>query len=68
MKLWGRAVDPRAKYRVAFNDFTAQGGDGFDVARQGTDLALVGNDLDALLEYLRSHPNTKPGRSRIVRN
>jgi 2',3'-cyclic-nucleotide 2'-phosphodiesterase/3'-nucleotidase len=46
----GAAIDPKATYLVATNDFMAQGGDGFDVFAKGPDLK-VSEDLvrDALV-------------------
>ncbi|CAN5404455.1 bifunctional metallophosphatase/5'-nucleotidase [soil metagenome] len=66
MRLMGKAIDPKASYRVAVNNFLAEGGDGFMTFKDGRDPIGGGNDLDALLEYLRSHPNAKAARSRVV--
>lgn len=49
-------LDRNAKYRAVVNGFLAAGGDGFDVLARGTDRQGMGNDLDALVAYLRSLP------------
>jgi 5'-nucleotidase len=41
-------------YRIAVNSFLAEGGDGFVVLRQGTDRIGGGQDIDALLDYLKA--------------
>jgi 5'-nucleotidase len=56
----GTAVDPAARYRVAVNNFLAAGGDNFTTFAQGTDLQGGPIDLDALLDYLKAHPNLAP--------
>jgi 2',3'-cyclic-nucleotide 2'-phosphodiesterase (5'-nucleotidase family) len=38
----GKRLDPGAKYKVATNDFMAQGGDGFDMIAKGEGLTLPG--------------------------
>ncbi len=38
----GKRIDPGAKYKVATNDFMAQGGDGFTMIARGEGLALPG--------------------------
>jgi 2',3'-cyclic-nucleotide 2'-phosphodiesterase (5'-nucleotidase family) len=38
----GKKLDPGAKYKVATNDFMAQGGDGFDMLAKGDNLTLPG--------------------------
>ena len=49
----GQPLDTKATYRVVVNTFLSQGGDGFDVLLKGTDRHSAGNDLDALLAYLK---------------
>ncbi|CAN5335843.1 bifunctional metallophosphatase/5'-nucleotidase [soil metagenome] len=66
MRLMGKPIDAKASYRVAVNSFLSEGGDGFMTFKEGGDRIGGGNDLDALLEYLRSHPNAKAARSRVV--
>jgi len=48
----GRPVDPAALYRVAVNDFLANGGDGFEVLTRGRTLGQAGADIEALEAYL----------------
>jgi 5'-nucleotidase len=59
-------VDTSASYRVAMNNFTAEGGDGFTVFKSCTD-ALGGEvDLDAFVRYLGAHdPLSPPTLDRI---
>jgi 5'-nucleotidase len=53
MTLNGVAVDPAATYRVAMNDFLANGGDGFGLLTAGTNrVTSPGFDVDALVAYL----------------
>jgi 5'-nucleotidase len=64
----GRAtfIDKAATYRVAMNNFMADGGDGYTVFRSCTD-ALGGEvDLDAFARYLGAHsPLAPPALNRI---
>jgi 5'-nucleotidase len=64
----GTAVDKAASYRVAMNNFMADGGDGYTVFTQCTN-ALGGEvDLDAFTRYLGTHPNLAPPElNRITR-
>jgi 5'-nucleotidase len=48
----GRPIDPAATYRVAVNNFLAQGGDGFTVFLQGRFVNGGGNDLDAMEAFI----------------
>jgi 5'-nucleotidase len=60
LKFGGVAVDKAASYRVAMNNFMADGGDGYTVFTQCTN-ALGGEvDLDAFTRYLGTHPNLAP--------
>ncbi len=53
MQLNGAAMADQQSYRIAINNFIAQGGDGFTVFKEGTALLDTGIlDLDALLNYL----------------
>ena len=49
----GKPIDMAASYRVAVNNFLSEGGDGFLVFRDGTQRVSAGQDLDALLDYLK---------------
>jgi len=52
MTLHGQPIEPGRTYRVAVNNFLAQGGDGFTVLTQGRFVAGGGNDLDALEAFI----------------
>ncbi len=60
LRLDGRPVAPEARYRVAVNSYLAEGGDGFARLRDGTDRRGGPLDVDALADYLRSHPGYAP--------
>ena len=64
----GVAVDKAASYRVAMNNFMADGGDGYTVFTSCTN-ALGGEvDLDAFARYLGAHsPLSAPVMNRITR-
>ena len=47
-------VTPTATYRVTMNNFLADGGDGFTVFKEGTDVLGGELDLDALAKYLEA--------------
>lgn len=64
----GTPLDPAASYRVAMNNFLADGGDGFTVFREGTDQLGGEVDLDALARYFMERSPVDPGpRNRITR-
>jgi len=72
MRFSGKAVAPGQRYRLVMNNFLADGGDGFDVFRQGVQRQGTGMiDLDALLAYLAQQPEagaaTSAGRVSSVR-
>jgi 5'-nucleotidase len=68
MALNGSPIDPAATYRVAMNDFLANGGDGFTTLSVGTDRATApGFDVDALVAYLGSGPVAPGPANRITR-
>ena len=54
----GAPIEDATIYRVAFNNFTANGGDGFDVLKnaKGARLDLGLLDIDALEAYIAKHP------------
>ncbi|MES2900687.1 MAG: bifunctional metallophosphatase/5'-nucleotidase [Pseudomonadota bacterium] len=53
LKLNGKAIDPAATYRVVVNNFIAEGGDGFTVLKEGTNVRDTGiRDLDSFIDYL----------------
>jgi 5'-nucleotidase len=64
----GTPIDLAASYRVAMNNFLADGGDGFTVFREGTDQLGGEIDLDALARYFTEHSPVAPGpQNRITR-
>ncbi len=52
----GHALDPAVSYSVTVNSFTAAGGDGFTVLKQGTNREVGPVDVDALVAYITSLP------------
>ena len=68
LKIGGVVVDKAASYRVAMNNFIADGGDGFTVFKSCT--APLGGDvdIDAFARYLKAHsPVAPPALNRITR-
>jgi 5'-nucleotidase len=64
----GTPISPTASYRVAMNNFLADGGDGFTVFREGTDQLGGEIDLDALVRYFMENSPVAPGpQDRITR-
>lgn len=51
------ALNPLAQYRVSANNFIADGGDGFSEFKNGKEKITGMSDIDALLGYLKAHPN-----------
>ena len=61
----GRPISPSARYRVASNNYLANGGDGFAAMTEGTDAIDAGLDIDALSDWLaRGQPVPAVGRTR----
>jgi 5'-nucleotidase len=52
LRLGGKPVSPTARYRVATNNYLANGGDGFSVLTQGSNPVDAGLDIDALAGWL----------------
>jgi 5'-nucleotidase len=64
----GTPIDLAASYRVAMNNFLADGGDGFTVFREGTDQLGGEIDLDVLVAYFMANSPVAPGpQNRITR-
>ena len=62
----GVPIDPAATYRVATNNFLADGGDGFTVFREGTNRVGGVDDLTAFINYLDANsPVSPPSIDRI---
>lgn len=57
----GVPVDKAASYRVAMNNFLADGGDGFTVFKEGTDPLGGEIDVDALVNYFLKNSPVAPG-------
>lgn len=57
IKLNGVPVDPNASYRVAANNFIADGGDSFTAFVNGAPRTGGKVDLDALIDYFTANPN-----------
>ena len=58
----GTPIDPSATYKVAMNNFLADGGDSFPGFKAGTGRVYApGFDVDALTAYLGAHSPVAPG-------
>ena len=67
-RLDGQPIDPLGRYRVTVNAFLADGGDGFDGFRAGTERLGGPLDVDALVAWLGERPVTAvPVDSRVRR-
>lgn len=63
----GIPVDPAAAYRVAVNQYLADGGDNFAGFTTGTDRTDAGKDVDALVDYVTANsPIEPPATDRIA--
>jgi 5'-nucleotidase len=68
MSFNGRPIDPAATYRVTVNNYLANGGDNFNVLREGANRVTGPYDVDVLASYLGSQDVVMPGPlDRIVR-
>jgi 5'-nucleotidase len=68
LTLNGVAIDPAGSYRVAMNDFLANGGDGFAGLKDGaTRVTAPGFDVDALVAYLGTGPIAPGPQNRITK-
>ena len=56
----GTAIDKAAPYRVAVNNFMADGGDNYTVFKSCTDPLGGAVDLDAFAAYLAANPGLEP--------
>jgi 5'-nucleotidase len=57
----GRAIEPRAKYRVTVNAFLADGGDGFFVFKQGGEPRSGPFEMQALEAFFKGNSPIGPG-------
>ena len=60
MRLGGEPIVAERNYRVTVNSFLAEGGDGFVTLPRGAARVGAGQDLDALLAYLKSERSPDP--------
>jgi 5'-nucleotidase len=68
MRLHGRPVDLKMKYRVAMTDFLSTGGDNFTVFTESSDPVGLIQDAEALAAYIGRHSPIVPGpMDRITR-
>ncbi len=67
MRLNGEPVVPERAYRVTVNSFMAEGGDGFVTLIEGAARTGGGQDVDALLAYLKTEraPTAAPRVTRL---
>ncbi|MHB8119434.1 MAG: bifunctional metallophosphatase/5'-nucleotidase [Methanothrix sp.] len=62
IKVNGKPIDPKGSYRIAANNFLADGGDNFSVFKAGVDRVCGIGDLDAFIEYFQAFSPVSPGR------
>ena len=67
MRLSGEPIVAERAYRVTVNSFLAEGGDGFVTLQKGTARTGGGQDVDALLSYLKTEraPTLVPRVTRL---
>ena len=65
----GQPLNRSRDYRVVVNNFLSEGGDAQTGFKHGRDRAVLGTDIDALVELLRDNPQALPQAAvgRIVR-
>ena len=61
LRLDGQPLDMGRGYRVTVNSFLAAGGDNFSVFTSGREATTGMMDIDALEQYMKSHPELRPG-------
>lgn len=66
----GQPLNRTRDYRVVVNNFLSEGGDAQAGFKHGRDRAMLGTDIDALVDLLRSNPQAVPQAApgRIVRD
>ncbi len=68
IRLDGEPIDLEAEYRVTVNNFLAEGGDGFEILKEGKDRTWGQIDVEALVDYFAANsPISPPSESRIER-
>jgi len=55
-----RPLDPAARYRVTVNSFLADGGDGFSVLKEGSELHIGPFEVPALEDYFKANSPLSP--------
>ncbi len=63
----GLPLERAARYRVAVNNFLAEGGDGFLVFSQSEERVVGVTDIEAMIAYLRTHSPVRRDSSARVR-
>ncbi|RZK02401.1 MAG: bifunctional metallophosphatase/5'-nucleotidase [Novosphingobium sp.] len=67
MRLNGKAIDPKADYRISVSDFLSNGGDGFSVFARQRDKVRGTTDIDALEAWIRAVPvRAVPSERRVL--
>jgi 5'-nucleotidase len=66
VRLDGEPLDAAKSYRVTVNSFLAEGGDGFEVLKDGTQRTGGGQDIDALAAYLAAGERAPDAAHRIT--
>ncbi|MBI6549020.1 bifunctional metallophosphatase/5'-nucleotidase [Xenorhabdus lircayensis] len=67
IKINGKPVDIKAKYRVAANEYLATGGSSFSVFKEGTDPVYNVPDVDAVVKFFsEKSPIYYPKQDRII--
>ena len=66
----GQPLNRTRDYRVIVNNFLSEGGDTLTGFKHGRDRAVLGTDIDALVDLLRDNPQaiTQAAPGRIVRD
>ncbi|MEO7252499.1 MAG: bifunctional metallophosphatase/5'-nucleotidase [Arenimonas sp.] len=59
-RLNGKPIGAQTRYRVAVNSFLGGGGDSNPTLKQAKRVADVGDDLEALITYLKAHEPVAP--------
>lgn len=60
MSLNGQAIEDKKLYAIVTNHFLADGGDAYTIFKQGINRRLLGSDIEALEDYLKSTPKLNP--------
>lgn len=56
----GKPLELERDYRIVVNQFMADGGNDLSILKKGRDRQIIGNDLEALEEYLRESFSKNP--------